>query len=496
MIFQAAAVAILCCVFKVVAGGLQADDPAEQSRAAKQAMAAGDFKKATAIYRELVRELPENPGLLLNLGMALHYQREYAAAAEQFKAALRLDPNLTPAKFFLGISYAKLHRPELALPPLEAAAGAEPSNKIFQLEFADALLGTEDYNHAAATFRHVLDLDAAEAKGWQGLGLSYVGLSQQCFRALESQAPESPYVALLLADSDLNQAKYRSAYSRYRAALARGGPPHDIHAGLAEVYRKTQHPDWAAIEDQRERELSTPDCSKVPEMCAYVSGRYKNVISSSSTRPDALYAKARSYEALALEAFDSLNRMPPTPQIHELMAEAYRVRGADHQAAEELQQAVKLDGNNSRLQALYAAALWRDHDYEHAQPLLEKLLHADPNSAELNFELGDTLLQQDDPERAIPLLVRAIATDAHLLPAQASIGKAYVQVNRPSEAIPHLRAALAADIDGSVHFQLAKAYERTGQELLAKRTREEFGAIEKRRAAAKAGNALAEIAAP
>ncbi len=493
--FQAAVVMLLCAL-NVAAGALQASDPAEQSKTAKQAMAAGDFAKAAGIYRELVRELPDNPGLLFNLGMALHYQKEYAAAVEQLKTALRLDPGLTPAKFFLGVSFAKLHRPELALSPLQSAAAAEPSNKVFQVEFADVLLGTEHYDQAAFAFKHLLELDATEAKGWQGLGLSYVGLSQQCFRALEAQAPGSPYITLLLAESDVTQAKYRSAYSRYHAALARGGSLSDVHSGLAEVYRKTQHPDWAATEEQRERETPAPDCGKAPEMCAYLSGQYKNAISSSSTRPDALYAKARSYEALALEAFDSLNRMPPTPQIHELMAEAYRVRGADHQAVEELREALKFDANNSRLQGLYAAALWRDHDYEHAQPLLEKLLKADPNSTELNFELGDALLRQDEAEKAMPLLTRAVAAEAHLIPAQASLGKAYMLANRPSEAIPHLRAALAADTDGSIHFQLAKAYERTGQELLAKRTREQFAAIEKRRIAAKAGNADAEIAAP
>jgi predicted Zn-dependent protease len=105
-------------------------------------------------------------------------------------------------------------------------------------------------------------------------------------------------------------------------------------------------------------------------------------------------------------------------------------------------------------------------------------------------------LEQDEEASALPLLTKAVQLDAQLLPARASLGKAYLQAGRASEAIPHLKAAVAADADGSVHFQLAKAYERTGQPLLAKRTREQFAAIEKRRAAGKTGKLEAEIAAP
>ena len=92
----------------------EGDDLAAQSQAAKQAMAAGDFAHAADMYARLVRELPQNAGLLLNLGMALHYEGRYAEAVQQLKGALRLKPDWAPANFFLGVSYAKLHEPELA----------------------------------------------------------------------------------------------------------------------------------------------------------------------------------------------------------------------------------------------------------------------------------------------------------------------------------------------------------------------------------------------
>ncbi len=475
--------------------GRQGDDLATQSESARQAMAAGEFGRAAGIYANLIKELPPNAGLLLNLGMALHYEGKYMEAAQQLKAALRLKPDLTPASFFLGVSYAKLHEPELALAPLRVAATADRRNKTFQLEFADALLATEQYEDAAQGFDQVLHLDAAEARGWQGLGLSYVGLSQGAFRILESPDPDNPYVLLLLADSYLTQERYRSAYKLYRTALARGIAVPGIHDALAEVYRKTQHPDWAATEEQREQDLSPPDCSAHPEGCAYMAGRQREAITSQRTTAEALYWKVRSYETLALAAFDKLREMPSTPQIHELMADAYRARGHNHEAVQELREALRLDPGNERYKALYATALWRDHDYASARPILEQLVRSDPNSADLKFELGDTLLQQDEPQRAVAVLLQAVQSNPRLLPAQAALAKAYMDLGQASDAIRHFQAALSADTDGSLHFQLVKAYERTGQLVLAKRTRDQFADITRHRHASEKDDD-AEISAP
>jgi predicted Zn-dependent protease len=57
-------------------------------------------------------------------------------------------------------------------------------------------------------------------------------------------------------------------------------------------------------------------------------------------------------------------------------------------------------------------------------------------------------------------------------PAHASLGLALALINRQADAIPHLETALAIDDDGSLHYQLARAYQSKGnaaraRELLA-----------------------------
>src|SRR5690242_2529035 len=57
-------------VFGVLLASAQGDDLALQSHHAKELMASGRFEEAIPIYERLVRALPGNEGLVLNLGLA------------------------------------------------------------------------------------------------------------------------------------------------------------------------------------------------------------------------------------------------------------------------------------------------------------------------------------------------------------------------------------------------------------------------------------------
>src|ERR1019366_9406093 len=94
---------------------------AEKAQHAKELMAAGRPAEAVPIYRELIRAVPNNPGLVLNLGLALDMSGDKRAAIRQYQAALTLDPNSFPAWLLEGTAYLDLDQPSLALAPLEKA---------------------------------------------------------------------------------------------------------------------------------------------------------------------------------------------------------------------------------------------------------------------------------------------------------------------------------------------------------------------------------------
>ena len=102
-------------------------------------------------------------------------------------------------------------------------------------------------------------------------------------------------------------------------------------------------------------------------------------------------------------------------------------------------------------------------DYAAAEKMARELIAKNPNVAELYFILGDCLMSQQQPEQALQPLQTALRLRRDYPAAHAVLGRALIQTGRGGEAIPHLEAALPVDADGSLHFQLSRAYQDAGQ---------------------------------
>ncbi|HYM10241.1 MAG TPA: tetratricopeptide repeat protein [Bryobacterales bacterium] len=459
------------------------DDLALQSQRGKEAMAAGRFDQAAAIYTALVKALPGNAGLLMNLGMAEYTGGDPRAAVPHFRAALQLESALFPAWLFLGLAHLDLAEPARAIEPLQHALQLDASSVQAHQALAGALFSLDRFAEAAAEYRRLAEADPASTCAWYNLGRSYDALSRRAFADLENRAPDSAYWSFLAAGMRFAQRQYSTAFYLYKQALERMPSLHGAHAAIADIYRRTGHADWAATEAERERSLGPPDCAASPIECEFARGRYQQAAAAAlkaSPAPEALFFQSLAYNELALEAFERLSRLPPSPELHELRAESERNQGRYLQAVGEWREAVKLAPGHPELERGLAIALHEARDYPAAESLFRRLLARDPASAELNYYLGDSLLNQQHAQEAVPFLKKAIeggARDPAALPARASLGRAYVESGQAAQATPYLKAALSLDTDGSLHYQLARAYQAAGQAELAKQALAEYQKI-------------------
>ena len=95
------------------------------------------------------------------------------------------------------------------------------------------------------------------------------------------------------------------------------------------------------------------------------------------------------------------------------------------------------------------------------------------------------------------MLKRAAIHDPKSLAVHKSLARADLAAGRVMDAIPHLKAALPTDDDGSLHYQLAQAYQASGQHGLATKTLAEYETIQRSAAAAReAAKRETEITAP
>ncbi len=491
---------VLLCLLPLFA---QPDELVEKSRRAKELMAEGKFEEAVPLYSDLVRALPNNPGLIMNLGMALHLAGQDQKAIRQFETVLKLQPDHVPARLFLGAAYLRLGEPAKAVAPLERVLQAEPDNREARQMLADALLSLERFEQAAPHFQKLADVEPENPRAWYGLGACYEALATRAFEELETVAPESAYWLALVAASRARQQQYSSAFYLYRQALTKMPTMRGIHAALAEIYKKTGHLDWAAIEEEKERQMPPPDCVAEKIECDFLAGRYSELLASAkrlssskfkvqsskgglqtssalkSELAASYYWQSRACNELALRAFSRLAQLPPSAEMHSLLAEIHRNRGRHLEAAKEWREALRFSPEDPGIQKELALALHLGRDDQGARPLLEELLKREPDSAELNFLLGDTLLSLQRAEEAVPYLKKAVERDPKLLAAHAALARAYLQIGRGELAVPHLKAALPIDKDGGLHYQLARAYQSSGQQELARQILEKYQEIRK-----------------
>ena len=421
---------VACAAIISVILQAQQTDLAARSDQAKRALAAGKYTEAVTLYRGLCREMPAVAGCVLNLGIALYSAGRYQEAADELERALKLDPNMAPASLLLGLTRARLGQPTLAIAPLEKAVRAEPSNRVALLELADAYLSTGAHKLAVERFQQLAALDPRNPAAWRGLGLSYTGLSRNVFSKLD---PDSPPALLLLARSRLAFGEPKTAFALLKRAIEKDPGFPGAHAALAEAYRQTGHPDWAEVAEARERAISRT--------------------------PDGAYREALEASLQATQAFARLTELPESPELYETESDAARLREAHKESVELMRKAVALRPGDRRLQQELARSLWLDRSYDEALPMLKK--HG------MDFELGFALLETGKAAEAIPLLERAARGSRLSAEVNAALGRAYLAIGEPAKAIAPLKAVLDTDQDGSLHFQLARAYQRSGQTALA-----------------------------
>src|SRR5579871_297535 len=469
------------CFLAVGASFSQNHDPAELSHKVKQLMAEGRFEEAIPLCRQLVKAMPHNPGLILNLGMAEDLAGHPAESVGPFEEVLKIEPKNTRALISLATVQLQLNHPQPALALLKTLLKLEPENYDAHVMLAETYMGLDQFDDAAAEYKKLTAQKPDDARSWYGLVKAYESLETRTFDRITQEAPESPYLAALIGYSRLDRQQYPSAFFFFRQAEEKLPKLRGLHAALSKVYQETGHADWAATEEKEEESLPAPSCTANPAECYFVQNRYLESAKAAASDPKApsLYWAAKAYHQLGLEAFSRFASQPESVELHALNAEILHNHKQDKEAANEWRAALRLAPGNRRLETELATSLFLSRDYKSAVDLIQKLLPAAPASPDLNFMLGESLLRSEQPEQAVPYLETALRTDADMLPAHASLGLALSKLDRGADAIPHLEKALSLDDDGSLHYTLARAYQQSGNAARARELMEQYQNIQK-----------------
>jgi predicted Zn-dependent protease len=441
-------------------------------------MAAGRYAEAIPIYKELVKAVPNEPRLLLNLGLAQQMAGRCSDAVLPLAAAAKAAPDLFPAWVTLGICHMELGNAARAVAPLEKAVSLAPGEVEPQRLLAAALVSAGRLEAAVPRFRQLAQQESSDPSVWFGLGKTCEALAERAFQRLSKTAPDSPYTLALGAEAQLSRKQFAPAFALYKKAIERKPDLRGAHAALAAIYRATGHPDWASAAERTEAERPKANCAVAKQECAFREGRYLDAARAPQTpAPEHLYWQSRAWEALAGEAFSKLASLPPSVESHRLNAQLAAGRDNPMDAVKELREAVKIAPGDRQLQAELAVALHDARDHGGAREVLTELLKEDPASPLFNFMLGDTLLELGEVEQAVPYLEKGARRGPQ---ARAALGMAYARSGQLAKALPYLEAGAASDSDGRIYFQLARAYREAGQADRAKAAMDKYEQLQKR----------------
>ena len=201
---------------------------------------AGVFRDEKALWSRAVERNPEAWLARNNLGKVFLQERQPADAAEQFRAAIRVQPDSPEAHANLGNALDALGMTEDARNEFRAALGIDPGFAGAHYNLGLSLLRAGLLDEAAGEFRKALKLDPAHASARNSLGLALAGLGRlpeamEQYRLALKVDPELPEAHLNLGNALFRLGRLDEAVGEYREALRIYPGYSGAHANLGQA---------------------------------------------------------------------------------------------------------------------------------------------------------------------------------------------------------------------------------------------------------------------
>ena len=200
----------------------------------------GEWSNAADQYEAAVRLDPYTLSNHYYLGLSYQYLRRLREAAKAYSDALRIDANDLNSNMNLGLVYLALNELDNAVFFLERATRIDPNNALAWSNLGVAYDSRGSFPQAEASYRRAVELDPAAYVAMQNLGANLISQgkadpAQQVMKDVLAKS-DSALSHRLYGDALLLGKDYSAATVQYDAALTRD--PSDTAAlnGKGEVF--------------------------------------------------------------------------------------------------------------------------------------------------------------------------------------------------------------------------------------------------------------------
>ena len=206
--------------------------------------------------------------------------------------------------------------------------------------------------------------------------------------------------------------------------------------------------------------------------CYYFSGDFRNASFAAEflkanppTRAQGLYWESKADQKLAIAALTRAGELEPnSPQMWVLIGDVFRQKRRWSEAEADYRKAVALDPKSRTARLDLAIVLFTELENEEAFALDKSLLQERPEDPEANLLAGEILVQQHEYAKAESYLQNCEKLGDDLQPRRhVLLAQVYAETDRVPQAIAEYKRGLTSDRDGSIHYQLARLYQKSGK---------------------------------
>jgi tetratricopeptide (TPR) repeat protein len=210
--------------------------------------------------------------------------------------------------------------------------------------------------------------------------------------------------------------------------------------------------------------------------CSFYTGDFRTTSiaaqrlkTNTATRVQGLYWESKADQKLAIAALTRAGEIDTdSPRMHVLLGDIFRQKRRWDDAEVEYRKAIALDPKSHTARLSLAIVLFSQLKNGEAFDIDRNLLAEDPNDPEANLLAGEILVLQNRYPEAEPYLSKCRNLQTEFVPRlHALLGRVYAATDRIPAAISEYKEGLSIDVDGSIHYQLARLYQKSGDKKAA-----------------------------
>jgi len=407
-------------------------------RAAEICAEQGKLADAENAYKQAIALAPPAPCAHAEFGIALLRERKIAEAIEQFDAEIEAGSHCGLALLGTAVANAAEGHIDVALKGL---AALDPGFVRYNLHLFRGSLSADQVKSLAELANQ---RDGTSA----GLGLlieqslvssdgpSTAGLEEgETYQATREQVQAN-------ADALIEQGKYSECDQALKPALPSLRSPQLLLLVTCSFYTG----DFQAASQAADRLKAAP-----------------------ATLVQGLYWETKADQELAVAALTRAGEIDPdSAKMHVLIGDVFRQKRRWGEAEVEYRKALAIDQHSRGARLSLAIVLFTELKTDESLEITKSLLAGAPDNPEANLLMGEILVQRNEFSGAEPFLSRCQKLDPDLVPRwHILLGRVYAATNRVPEAIAEYKSGMRGDLDGSLHYQLARLYQKTGNRSAA-----------------------------